>query len=67
LTAISSFVSYVQSLKDEFRQQETLLKGLEEHVTQYRQQGKMEAASRLEQQTQLLKVRSLPHTQKKKI
>ena len=46
----------LQSLKEEFSQQEALLSELEDHVTQYRQQGKMEASARLEQQTQLLKV-----------
>ncbi|KAK7483287.1 hypothetical protein BaRGS_00025454, partial [Batillaria attramentaria] len=44
-----------ESLKEEFSQQEALLRELEDHVTQYRQQGKMEASARLEQQTQLLK------------
>ncbi|XP_076466610.1 dystrophin-like isoform X3 [Babylonia areolata] len=44
-----------ETLKDEFNQQEALLKELEEQVTQYRQQGKMEASARLEQQTQLLR------------
>ncbi|XP_076445085.1 dystrophin-like isoform X2 [Babylonia areolata] len=44
-----------ESLDEEFGQQEALLAELEGHVMQYRQQGKMEAAARLEQQTQLLK------------
>ncbi|KAL8624968.1 hypothetical protein ACOMHN_039855 [Nucella lapillus] len=44
-----------ENLKEEFHQQESLLKELEEQVTQYRQEGKMEASARLEQQTQLLR------------
>ncbi|XP_067674722.1 dystrophin-like isoform X3 [Haliotis asinina] len=44
-----------ESLKEEFQQQEDLLRELEKHVLEYRQQGKMEASARLEQQTQLLK------------
>ncbi|KAL8560190.1 hypothetical protein ACOMHN_021684 [Nucella lapillus] len=50
-----SAVVWIVSLEEEFRQQEALLAELEGHVTQYRQQGKMEASARLEQQTQLLK------------
>ncbi|XP_070191463.1 dystrophin-like isoform X2 [Littorina saxatilis] len=44
-----------ESLKEEFNQQEALLKELEDQAMTYRLQGKMEASARLEQQTQLLK------------
>ncbi|XP_025099293.1 dystrophin-like isoform X3 [Pomacea canaliculata] len=44
-----------ESLKEEFSQQEALLRELEDHVTQYQQQGKVDASTRLEQQIQLLK------------
>ena len=45
-----------QSLKDEFTQQEALLKELEKSASEYKDQGKVEASVRLEQQTMLLKV-----------
>ncbi|CAL1537370.1 unnamed protein product [Lymnaea stagnalis] len=44
-----------ETLQLEFKQQEELLEELERSVAEYKQQGKMEASARLEQQTQLLK------------
>ncbi|XP_059157467.1 dystrophin-like isoform X5 [Physella acuta] len=44
-----------ETLQLEFKQQEELLEELERSVQEYKQQGKMEASARLEQQTQLLK------------
>ena len=46
----------LQSLKEEFKQQEDLLKELDQHAKDYKLQGKLEAGARLEQQIQLLKV-----------
>ncbi|XP_012946043.2 dystrophin [Aplysia californica] len=44
-----------ETLQLEVKQQQELLEELEKNVQEYRQQGKMEASARLEQQTQLLK------------
>ncbi|GFN77850.1 dystrophin [Plakobranchus ocellatus] len=44
-----------ETLQLEFKQQEELLEELEKNVQEYKQQGRMEASARLEQQTQLLK------------
>ena len=48
---------YFQTLQLEMKQQEELLEELEATVQEYRAQDKVEAANRLEQQTQLLRVR----------
>ncbi|XP_041352153.1 dystrophin-like isoform X2 [Gigantopelta aegis] len=44
-----------ESLKEEFKQQEDLLRELDQHAKDYKLQGKLEAGARLEQQIQLLK------------
>ncbi|KAK3712445.1 hypothetical protein RRG08_002775 [Elysia crispata] len=44
-----------ETLQLEFKQQEELLEELEGNVQDYKQQGRIEASTRLEQQTQLLK------------
>ena len=50
-------IIYLQALKAEFEQHESLLRDLERQVEDYRAQGKTEAADRLEQQISILKVR----------
>ncbi len=47
---------YFQNLKSEFEHHESLLRDLEKQASDYKAQGKMEAATRLEQQILLLKV-----------
>ena len=49
----------LQSLKAEFEQHEALLRELEKQVEEYRNQGKTEAADRLQQQIHILKVGAL--------
>ncbi|GFR63477.1 dystrophin [Elysia marginata] len=46
-----------ETLQLEFKQQEELLEELERNVQEYKQQGRIEASARLEQQTQLLKIK----------
>ena len=51
---------FLQSLKAEFDQHETLLHELEKQAVEYKAQGRTEAATRLEQQIAILKVCALP-------
>ena len=48
-----------QTLKQEFEDHDTLLNDLEKQAGEYRRAGKAEAAARLEQQVQILRVRSI--------
>lgn len=54
----STFIFAIQTLQIEFTQQENLLQDLEADVIVFREQKKLEAAERLEQQIALLKVNS---------